>query len=143
MINIHINIKLSPWLDQTILNAGHSFSNRCLASHEWVPTPHCWAKQFVSWDAMSIRSIRCSSVPVLTIVGNQGTYPCAKHGGKPGLPIIVACVEGLGLFPVAKAKLSRRGYAGVGPCVHLPGFHFGAGSLSHSGLTEFGGAAPS
>ena len=25
------------------------------------------------------------------------------------------------------SKLNRRGYAGVGPCFHLPGFHFGAG----------------
>ena len=30
------------------------------------------------------------------------------------------------------SKLNRRGYAGVGPCFHLPGFHFGTGCLSHS-----------
>ena len=29
-------------------------------------------------------------------------------------------------------KNSQRGYAGVGPCFHLPGFHFGTGFLSHS-----------
>ena len=29
------------------------------------------------------------------------------------------------------SKLNRRGYAGVGPCFHLPGFHFGAGCFSH------------
>ena len=29
------------------------------------------------------------------------------------------------------SKFNRRGY-GFGPCVHLPGFHFGAGFLSHS-----------
>ena len=27
------------------------------------------------------------------------------------------------------SKLNRRGYAGVGPCFHLPGFHFGTGFL--------------
>ena len=30
------------------------------------------------------------------------------------------------------SKLNRRGYAGVGPCFHLPGFHFGTGFVSHS-----------
>ena len=30
------------------------------------------------------------------------------------------------------SKLNRRGYAGFGPCFHLPGFHFGTGFLSHS-----------
>ena len=30
------------------------------------------------------------------------------------------------------SKLNRRGYAGFGPCFHLPGFHFGTGLLSHS-----------
>ena len=30
------------------------------------------------------------------------------------------------------SKLNRRGYAGFGLCFHLPGFHFGAGFLSHS-----------
>ena len=30
------------------------------------------------------------------------------------------------------SKLNRRGYAGVGPCFHVPGFHFGTGFLSHS-----------
>ena len=29
------------------------------------------------------------------------------------------------------SKLNRRGYAGFGPCFHLPGFHFGTGFLSH------------
>ena len=29
------------------------------------------------------------------------------------------------------SKLTRRGYAGFGPCFHLPGFHFGTGFLSH------------
>ena len=28
-------------------------------------------------------------------------------------------------------KIKQRGYAGVGPCFHLPGFHFGTGFLSH------------
>ena len=32
------------------------------------------------------------------------------------------------------SKLNRRGYAGFGPCFHLPGFHFGTGFLSHSQL---------
>ena len=30
----------------------------------------------------------------------------------------------------------RRGYAGFGPCFHLPGFHFGTGFLSHSHLAS-------
>ena len=30
------------------------------------------------------------------------------------------------------SKLNRRGYAGFGPCFHLPGFHFGTGLLSRS-----------
>ena len=30
------------------------------------------------------------------------------------------------------SKLNKRGYAGFGPCFHLPGFHFGTGFLSHS-----------
>ena len=29
------------------------------------------------------------------------------------------------------SKLNRRGYAGFGPCFHLPGFQFGTGFLSH------------
>ena len=29
------------------------------------------------------------------------------------------------------SKLNRRGYAGFGPCFHLPGFHVGTGFLSH------------
>ena len=33
------------------------------------------------------------------------------------------------------SKLNRRGYAGFGPCFHLPGFHFGTGFLSHSHFT--------
>ena len=33
------------------------------------------------------------------------------------------------------SKLYRRGYAGVGPCFHLPGFHFGTGFLSHSHMS--------
>ena len=28
------------------------------------------------------------------------------------------------------SKLNRRGYAGFGPCFHLPGFHFGTGFLA-------------
>ena len=34
------------------------------------------------------------------------------------------------------SKFNRRGYAGFGPCVHLPGFHFGTGSLSHSQIVD-------
>ena len=34
------------------------------------------------------------------------------------------------------SKFTRRGYAGFGPCFHLPGFHFGTGFLSHSHLAE-------
>ena len=30
------------------------------------------------------------------------------------------------------SKLNRRGYAGFGPCFHLPGFHVGTVFLSHS-----------
>ena len=30
------------------------------------------------------------------------------------------------------SKLSRRGYAGFGPCFHFPGFHLGTVFLSHS-----------
>ena len=30
------------------------------------------------------------------------------------------------------SKSNRRGYAGFGPCFHLPGFHFGTGCLSNS-----------
>ena len=29
-------------------------------------------------------------------------------------------------------KINNRGFAGFGPCFHLPGFHFGTGFLSHS-----------
>ena len=35
------------------------------------------------------------------------------------------------------SKLNRRGYAGFGPCFHLPGIHFGTGFLSHSQLVPF------
>ena len=35
------------------------------------------------------------------------------------------------------SKLSRRGFAGVCPCFHLPKFHFGTGFLSHSHSVEF------
>ena len=35
------------------------------------------------------------------------------------------------------AKLNRRGYAGFGPCFHLPGIHFGTGFLSHSQMTTW------
>ena len=34
------------------------------------------------------------------------------------------------------SKLNSRGYAGVGPCFHLPGFHFGTGFWSHSQITK-------
>ena len=34
------------------------------------------------------------------------------------------------------SKLNRRGYAGFGPCFHLPGFHFGRGFLSHSQMAR-------
>ena len=38
-----------------------------------------------------------------------------------------------GNFPIGcGSRLNRRGYAGFGPCFHLPGFHFGTGCLSHS-----------
>ena len=35
------------------------------------------------------------------------------------------------------SKLKSRGYAGVGPCFHLPGFHFGTGIFSHSHKVPF------
>ena len=36
------------------------------------------------------------------------------------------------------SKLSRKGYAGFGPCFHLPGFHFGTVFfLSHSFFSFF------
>ena len=35
--------------------------------------------------------------------------------------------------------LNRRGYAGFGPCFHLPGFHFGTGFLSHSHVSWWEG----
>ena len=34
------------------------------------------------------------------------------------------------------SKLSRRGYAGFGPCFHLPGVPFGTGFLSHSHISS-------
>ena len=41
------------------------------------------------------------------------------------------------------SKLNRRGYASVGPCFHLPGFHFGTGflSLSHMSLMFWKGCS--
>ena len=36
------------------------------------------------------------------------------------------------------SKLDRKGYAGFGPCFHLPGQHFGAGFWSHSHLGPAG-----
>ena len=40
------------------------------------------------------------------------------------------------------SKLNRRGYAGFGPCFHLPGFHFGTGFLSHSHFCVIFGNLP-
>ena len=34
------------------------------------------------------------------------------------------------------SKLARRGYAGFGPCFHLPGFHFGTGLVSRGQLFQ-------
>ena len=36
------------------------------------------------------------------------------------------------------SKLNRRGYAGIGPCFHLPGFRFGTGFLSPSHMSGQG-----
>ena len=50
------------------------------------------------------------------------------HGGHevPTDHRTTICLYGRG------SKLTGRGYAGFGPCFHLPGFHFGTGFLSHS-----------
>ena len=41
------------------------------------------------------------------------------------------------------SKLNKRGYAGFGPCFHLPGFHFATGFLSHSHVPRTCAAAGS
>ena len=43
----------------------------------------------------------------------------------------------LGIAYGCGSKLTRRGYAGFGPCFHLPGFHCGTGFLSHSHILYF------
>ena len=42
------------------------------------------------------------------------------------------------LGPFGCAKLNSRGYAGVGPCFHLPGFQFGIGFLRNSHFLQRG-----
>ena len=52
---------------------------------------------------------------------NRGCWCCSKKTCRCG------------------SKLSRRGYAGFGPCFHFPGFHLGTGFLSHSHVSPFFG----
>ena len=40
------------------------------------------------------------------------------------------CLLGMIVSFGCGSKLKTRGYAGFGPCFHLPGFHFGTGFLS-------------
>ena len=50
----------------------------------------------------------------------------------PVIPLHVLKQIGVLLINGWGSKLNSRGYAGVGPCFRLPGFHFGTGFLSHS-----------
>ena len=44
--------------------------------------------------------------------------------------------QGYQVFIWVRLKIKQEGYAGVGPCFHLPGFHFGTVFLSHSHLDK-------
>ena len=56
--------------------------------------------------------------------------------GTPILDQVTWSLEDLGarmLSPLwVWLKIKQGGYAGFGPCFHLPGFQFGTGLLSHS-----------
>ena len=69
----------------------------------------------------------------LTQAQKIGHVPCPQTT-CPTLPI--DSVESCPLWYLfgCGSKINRRGYAGFGPCFHLPGFHFGAGFLSHGHL---------
>ena len=51
----------------------------------------------------------------------QGACGGGGADWPPTLLVQLACLQTNG----CGSKLNRRGYAGVGPCVHLPGFQFG------------------
>ena len=52
--------------------------------------------------------------PFTIVLGGEFPYPYSNLSNLEHL-------DGCG------SKLTRRGYAGFGPCFHLPGFHFGTG----------------
>ena len=55
-------------------------------------------------------------------------------GKKRVIPCLIPCISRTSKLFGCGSKLTRRGYAGFGPCVHLPGFHFSTGFLSHTRL---------
>ena len=56
--------------------------------------------------------------------------PACRVGGWLALSGMLSALDVL--EDGCSSKLNRRGYAGFGPCFHLPGFHFGTVFLTHS-----------